>query len=159
MNCIYLTERIPFFLTHSFVNAAGADRQLKIIVDVSCDTTNPNNPIPVYGALSSFTRPVIKALIEYVSSNPDLLANLTPLNVCLFLSLCSEGNPALHVIAIDHLPTLLPREASEQFSADLLPSLLELPKRTSARVWTDAEELFHKKVLESRKWLSENEVF
>ncbi|KAG6372980.1 hypothetical protein JVT61DRAFT_7027 [Boletus reticuloceps] len=37
--------------------------------------------------------------------------------------------PSLSVISIDHLPTLLPREASEQFSADLLPSLLELPKR------------------------------
>jgi saccharopine dehydrogenase (NAD+, L-lysine forming) len=49
------------------------------------------------------------------------------------------------VIAIDHLPTLLPREASEQFSADLLPSLLELPQRDTARVWKAAEQLFDEK--------------
>jgi saccharopine dehydrogenase (NAD+, L-lysine forming) len=53
------------------------------------------------------------------------------------------------VIAIDHLPTLLPREASEQFSADLLPSLLELPKRDTSRVWVDAEKLFQQKKSEA----------
>jgi len=53
------------------------------------------------------------------------------------------------VISIDHLPTLLPREASEQFSADLLPALLEYPNRHGARVWTDAEKLFKEKVSEA----------
>jgi saccharopine dehydrogenase (NAD+, L-lysine forming) len=50
------------------------------------------------------------------------------------------------VISIDHLPTLLPREASEQFSSDLLPSLLQLPKRKTARVWTEAEALYKQKL-------------
>lgn len=59
------------------------------------------------------------------------------------------GNPPLSVISIDHLPTLLPREASEQFSGDLLPSLLEFPSRQTARVWTDAEKLFKEKVSEA----------
>ena len=58
----------------------------------------------------------------------------------------SAGNPPLSVISIDHLPTLLPREASEQFSHDLLPSLLEFPNRDKARVWTDAEKLFREKL-------------
>jgi saccharopine dehydrogenase (NAD+, L-lysine-forming) len=53
--------------------------------------------------------------------------------------------PLLSVISIDHLPTLLPREASEQFSNDLLPSLLQLPHRGTAKVWTDAEKLFNEK--------------
>ena len=53
------------------------------------------------------------------------------------------------VISIDHLPTLLPREASEQFSTDLLPSLLELPRREEARVWVEAKELFQKKLAEA----------
>lgn len=61
------------------------------------------------------------------------------------------GNPPLSVISIDHLPTLLPRESSEQFSHDLLPSLLEFPKRQSARVWTDAEKLFREKLAEAVK--------
>lgn len=54
------------------------------------------------------------------------------------------------VISIDHLPTLLPREASEQFSADLLPSLLELPRRHEARVWLEAEKLFKEKLGEAQ---------
>lgn len=57
----------------------------------------------------------------------------------------------MEVISIDHLPTLLPREASEQFSADLLPSLLEFPDRDQARVWTDAKRLFDEKLAEAVK--------
>jgi len=125
VNCIYLTDKIPYFLTHSFINGAGANRRLSVIVDVSCDTTNPNNPIPVYQSLSTFTQPVVRALID-------------------------ENVPPLHVIAIDHLPTLLPREASEQFSNDLLPSLYELPNRRTAPVWTEAEALFKQKLEEAR---------
>ena len=70
----------------------------------------------------------------------------------------SEGVPPLDVIAIDHLPTLLPREASEQFSSDLLPSLRELPNRKTARVWTEAETLFEKKLGEALTWLKENKI-
>ena len=55
------------------------------------------------------------------------------------------------MISIDHLPTLLPREASEQFSTDLLPSLLELPNRQTARVWVEAENLYRTKVAEAAK--------
>ena len=53
------------------------------------------------------------------------------------------------MIAIDHLPTLLPREASDRFANDLLPSFLALAQYESARVWQDALALFHKKVAES----------
>jgi saccharopine dehydrogenase (NAD+, L-lysine forming) len=56
-----------------------------------------------------------------------------------------SGRESLAIVAIDHLPTLLPREASEQFSTNLLPSLLELPNRSSARVWREAEALFEEK--------------
>lgn len=60
----------------------------------------------------------------------------------------SEVAP-VSVISIDHLPTLLPREASEQFSGELLPSLAEFPRRKRARVWTDAEALFQAKLGEA----------
>jgi saccharopine dehydrogenase (NAD+, L-lysine-forming) len=63
----------------------------------------------------------------------------------------SPENSPLEVISIDHLPTLLPREASEQFSADLLPSLVEFPDREHARVWTDAKQLFVEKLAEAAK--------
>ena len=73
------------------------------------------------------------------------------------------------VIAIDHLPTLvrfahsppyhmanrdplqLPREASEQFSKDLIPTLLQLPERQTAKVWTNAEALFRQKMMEAEE--------
>lgn len=77
--------------------------------------------------------------------------------------------PPLTVVSIDHLPTLLPREASEAFSMDLLPSLITLPDAMKdrqgregvaiqmseagtggARVWREAEGLFWKKLGESQ---------
>jgi saccharopine dehydrogenase (NAD+, L-lysine forming) len=56
--------------------------------------------------------------------------------------------PPLSVVAIDHLPSLLPREAAEQFSADLLPYLMEFPH---SRVWADAEKIFKEKMAEAVK--------
>lgn len=124
VNCIYLSSSIPPFLANDQITAAGQDRQLSVVVDVSCDTTNPFNPIPIYSINTTFSEPTVP-----VDLSPDL--------------------PLLSVISIDHLPTLLPREASEQFSNDLLPSLLELPRRSTAKVWTDAEKLFKEKQREA----------
>ncbi|KAJ3043120.1 Saccharopine dehydrogenase [Rhizophlyctis rosea] len=120
VNCIYLSKPIPPFLTKEML--VKKDRPLSVLVDVSCDTTNPHNPIPVYHDATTFDYPVLKTE-------------------------AGEFEP-LDVIAIDHLPTLLPREASESFCADLLPSLLQLKDRENARVWTDAEKLYHQKVQE-----------
>jgi hypothetical protein len=33
------------FISPESIAAAGDKRQLRVVVDVSCDTTNPNNPI------------------------------------------------------------------------------------------------------------------
>ena len=68
----------------------------------------------------------------------------------------SSPELAMTVVSIDHLPTLLPREASEAFSADLLPSLMELPNRKQARVWTEVEALYHKKAAEAQVYLEQN---
>lgn len=91
---------------------------------MSCDTTNPHNPIPIYDVNTTFDAPTVDV----------------------------QGVPAprVTVVSIDHLPTLLPREASEQFSADLLPSLLQLRERETARVWTDAKKLFESKLAEAK---------
>ena len=80
------------------------------------DTTNPNNPIPFANKPTYFNKPTV--------SLPDF------------------SNPPLSYITIDHLPSLLPREASEAFSTALLPSLLELQDRANAGVWKQAEQLF-----------------
>ncbi|THH02835.1 hypothetical protein EW026_g88 [Hermanssonia centrifuga] len=126
VNCIYLSSPIPHFLTYDQIRQAGEDRRLSVVVDVSCDTTNPHNPIPIYSINTTFDAPTV------------------PVDA-------GTGNPPLLVISIDHLPTLLPREASEQFSSDLLPSLLDFPQREHARVWVDAETLYKEKLAEAVK--------
>lgn len=123
VNCIYLSSAIPPFLNKQQLEAAGTQRKLSVVVDVSCDTTNPFNPLPIYNVNTTFAEPTVSV---------DL----------------SQGLP-LSVVSIDHLPTLLPREASEQFSSDLLPSLKEFPQRETSRVWTDAKKLFDDKVAEA----------
>jgi len=59
------------------------------------------------------------------------------------------GTKRLDLVSIDHLPTLLPLQASEKFSNDLLPTLLTLPRRHKEGVWTDAETLFKGKLREA----------
>ncbi|CAG8774524.1 15722_t:CDS:2, partial [Funneliformis caledonium] len=54
VNCIYLNHKIQPFLTKEMLDQG---RQLSVLVDVSCDTTNPNNPIPVYDVNTTFDKP------------------------------------------------------------------------------------------------------
>lgn len=121
VNCIYLSSKIPPFVDMASLRAAGSDRKLSVICDVSADTSNPNNPIPVYSVATTFASPTVP------------VGGL-------------EAGPPLDVISIDHLPSLLPREASEQFSSDLLPHLLRLKDRKEDPVWAAAEKLFREKV-------------
>ncbi|KAF8201323.1 hypothetical protein K438DRAFT_2015650 [Mycena galopus ATCC 62051] len=121
VNCIYLNAQIPSFITRDQIIAAGPQRKLSVVVDVSCDTTNPFNPIPIYSINTTFAKPTVTV-------------NVGP------------HNPALSVVSIDHLPALVPREASERFSMDLLPSLLKFPNKQTAPVWSNAEKLFKEKV-------------
>ncbi|KAK6456255.1 Saccharopine dehydrogenase (lysine--2-oxoglutarate reductase) [Scheffersomyces xylosifermentans] len=118
INCIYLSTPIPPFTTLEELSVP--DRKLRSIVDVSADTTDPNNPIPVYSVVTTF-------------NDPTVLVSTT-------------AGPKLSVCSIDQLPSFLPREASESFSRDLLPSLLELPERHTATVWTRARAVFEKHV-------------
>ncbi|KAF5102179.1 hypothetical protein DV451_001900 [Geotrichum candidum] len=114
VNCIYLSQPIPPFTNLEALNKT--DRKLQVIVDVSADTTNPHNPIPVYTIATTFDKPTVKV--------------------------DTTTGSRIDVISIDHLPSLLPREASEAFSTALLPSLLQLPERDTAPVWTRAKKLF-----------------
>lgn len=114
INCIYLSKPIPPFINFDLLNQK--DRKLRSIVDVSADTTNPHNPIPVYTVATVFNEPTV------------------PVDTTV--------GPKLSVCSIDHLPSLLPREASEFYSRDLLPYLLQLPQRDTAPVWTRAKKLF-----------------
>ncbi|EDK47443.1 Saccharopine dehydrogenase [Lodderomyces elongisporus] len=118
VNCIYLSQPIAPFINYETLNVP--ERKLTTIVDVSADTTNPHNPIPVYEIATVFNDPTVPVK--------------------------TTAGPKLSVCSIDHLPSLLPREASEFFSKDLMPSLLQLPERDTAPVWVRAKQLFDKNV-------------
>ncbi|KAL8935525.1 MAG: hypothetical protein Q9216_005385 [Gyalolechia sp. 2 TL-2023] len=130
VNCVYLgDEPIPPFVTKEQLARAGKQRRLSVVCDVSCDPTSPNNPVRIYDTWTSFSQPTVDVRFEEDKEEEG----------------GDEGGP-LSVIAIDHLPSLLPREASEDFCRDLLPSLLLLDRRHEAPVWVGAEKLFREKV-------------
>lgn len=81
------------------------------------------DPIPIYSTNTTFTKPTVQVNI------PN-----------------DQNNLPLSVIGIDHLPSMLPREASEAFSDGLEESLLALKDRESYSVWTRAKKLFDEKV-------------
>lgn len=119
VNCVYLGPiKIPPFTT--FEALSGPERRLRVICDVSCDPNSENNPIPVYSAYSSFNSPTVPISREI-------------------------PGPEVRVVAIDHLPTLIARESSDEFAEALLPSLKELNNRKTAGVWTRAEALFEER--------------
>lgn len=64
VNCIYLSSSIPPFITYETINAAGSKRRLSVIADVSCDTTNPFNPIPVYNVMTTFDAPTVEVEVR-----------------------------------------------------------------------------------------------
>ncbi len=73
------------------------DRRLRVVADVTCDVTSSANLIPVNTSITTWNEPVRRI----------------------------ADQPLLDVIAIDNLPSLLPREASESFSAELSILIVE----------------------------------
>eukprot|EP00466_Bigelowiella_natans_P008389 jgi/Bigna1/55349/estExt_Genewise1Plus.C_560091 len=123
VNCIYLTSKIPSFLTKEMITPPG--RKLSVFVDVSCDTSNPNNPFPIYNQGTTLTAPI--------------------------LSVGDEKAP-LDVVAIDHLPSLIPLESSINYSKDLIPYIKELIEKDAfftKPVWKDAGDLYLSKLKEA----------
>ncbi|MBE3049786.1 saccharopine dehydrogenase, partial [Candidatus Bathyarchaeota archaeon] len=122
VNCVYLgPNRTPPFLTAESLSAP--DRRLRVICDVSCDPNSANNPIPIYSDYSTFDNPTVPASVKI------------------------EG-PEVRIVSIDHLPTLVARESSDEFSSLLLPALLTLDRRESEGVWQRAEKVFKERVAE-----------
>ena len=93
--------------------AVDAPRRLSVIGDVACDPDSDYNPVPVYDHATTWAAPVTRVFEA----------------------------PPLDVMAIDNLPSLLPRESSEDFAAQLLPHLLTLD-RPEAGVWGRARLVF-----------------
>ena len=83
--------------------------QLRMISDVSCDPFSDFNPLPIYSAPSTWDAPF------------ERLAG------------------GVEITSIDNLPSLLPREASEDFSDLILPTLLTYP---DGEAWQSARASF-----------------
>lgn len=85
-------------------------RKLTVIGDIACDPTSDFSPIKVYDRATDWDAPALRV----------------------------ADNPPLDVTAIDNLPSLLPVESSEDYAAQLLPSLMTLTD-LSAGVWGRAK--------------------
>jgi saccharopine dehydrogenase (NAD+, L-lysine forming) len=110
VNCVLVDRPLPPFVTSDMTHRPG--RRLRVIADVSCDPHGDYNPLPLYRECTSTGAPLLRL----------------------------QAQPPLDLIAIDNLPSLLPRESSEDFSAQLLPVLRQLPDATP---WQQALAQFH----------------
>jgi len=95
------------------VSAKSAPRKLTVIGDIACDPTSDFSPIKVYDRVTEWDAPALRV----------------------------ADNPPLDVTAIDNLPSLLPLESSEDYAAQLLPSLLTLGNLNRG-VWARAKAEF-----------------
>ncbi|HET9501589.1 MAG TPA: hypothetical protein VFO98_15150 [Marmoricola sp.] len=99
VNCV--VSRGPATLPWVRREDLEVDRRLRMVADVTCDVTSGANLVPVNTAITTWEHPVRRV----------------------------ADDPPLDVIAIDNLPSLLPREASEDFSAALSVLIGELAGR------------------------------
>ena len=91
-------------------SAKTDSRALTVIGDIACDPTSDFSPIKVYDRATDWSAPALRV----------------------------ADHPPLDVTAIDNLPSLLPVESSEDYAAQLLPSLLTLTA-LDAGVWGRAK--------------------
>ena len=87
--------------------------QLSAIGDIACDPTSEFSPIKVYDRVTTWNAPALRV----------------------------SDDPILDVMAIDNLPSLLPRESSEDFAGQLLPYLGRL-NNIDTDVWGRAAATF-----------------
>jgi saccharopine dehydrogenase (NAD+, L-lysine-forming) len=88
-------------------------RKLTVIGDIACDPTSDFSPIKVYDRTTTWAEPALRV----------------------------HDTPPLDVMAIDNLPSMLPVESSQDYAAQLLPTLLELPSLETG-VWGRARDTF-----------------
>jgi saccharopine dehydrogenase (NAD+, L-lysine forming) len=119
VNTVLVTTRVRPFLTR--LDILRTSRRLSVIADVTCDVASSCNALPIYDAATSWDRPTHRL---------------------------HAGPPSLDIIAIDNLPSLLPRESSSDFSATLTPLLLELDAFTAP--WQRCLRVYHEKSASTR---------
>lgn len=113
INCIYLSKPIAPFITTEMLQTPS--RKLSVVVDVSCDFTNPNNPIPIYKEGTTFFNPTVRIV---------------------------DGENPIDVVSIDHLPSLVPWESSKEFADALIEHLVVCD---DSEIWGRVRKLFEEK--------------
>ncbi|MFE6359356.1 saccharopine dehydrogenase [Streptomyces sp. NPDC057806] len=111
VNAVLATTPVPPFLRDADLDDPA--RRLRTLCDVTCDVGSPLNVLPVYDRTTDWTAPARRL----------------------------RERPPLDLIAIDNLPSLLPRESSTDFSAALLPQLLEFG---TGGAWVRSLDRFHR---------------
>ena len=124
ISCIHLSQSNPPFVTTDSLSRPS--RRLRVISNVSCDPSDPNDPIPLYHQNTTFVKPTLS--VDIRGDGPDLT-----------------------MITIDRVPSSVAREASEDFSRLRLPSLKTLNKWDEPDVWKRAKTVFREKVNELLK--------
>ena len=97
----------------------ASKRKLSVIGDIACDPDSDYNPIPIYNTPTTWSKP--------------------GLNIA--------SDPPLDVMAIDNLPSLLPKESSIDFAEQLFPYLLGFDKENK-EVWKRSKQIFKSKMME-----------
>jgi saccharopine dehydrogenase (NAD+, L-lysine-forming) len=108
-NCIHLREEISHWFTKDTVF-----KKKIVIVDISCDYSNPYNPIAIYNKPTTWEEPVYK-----YSENVD-------------------------IIAIENLPSLLPFESSYDFSDNLVYLLRSYAEGDEQGYWKKNLDVFYR---------------
>ena len=116
LNCVFVEKAMPPFIDHEIIK--DQNRKLNLICDVSCDPYGEYNPVPIYDHCTTFSDP--------------------------YTTIIDSTNP-LYLIAIDHLPSFLPRESSEDYCQQLMPHLLQLDNLQQG-VWSRAAKIFDSKM-------------
>ena len=100
-------------------NYIASKRNLSVIGDIACDPDSDYNPIPIYSTPTTWNKPALNIV----------------------------SDPRLDIMAIDNLPSLLPKESSIDFAEQIFPYLLGFDKKTK-EVWERSKEIFKSKVSE-----------
>lgn len=118
VNCALMRKNVGAWVTPEMLNQD--DVKLTVLSDVSCDPTGPCNPLPIYNRATTMDEPA------------------------LYIELEKRARP-LAVTAIDHLPSLLPRESSEDYAEQLFPYVLKyMEGKIEGTVWDRALESFYR---------------
>jgi len=105
---------LPNALKEAWIDSIDDIDHPFLLVDISCDYTKPNHPFPIYNEGCSWNNPILK-----LSDNVD-------------------------IIAIDNLPSLLPKDSSDEFSKILLDLILE--ESLSNERWKDTSDVLYRSI-------------